>query len=296
MGVEDSRTDRASGNFLEVVVFSSSLLLLETPFSLLLFDNREVSMSEPYWKPDLSSISASFTYDLGDHGWGNEELQIYTDSPQNAFIGQDGKSIVIRAIADKEEANGNENRYSSARLVSKACLNEEQGYVEACIEAPFAKGIWSAFWLLPKKPFTWPYCGEVDIHECWNGLKENGTCLHWGHFNGQDWDKHRVLKKPVSTGRYSYGFAWNYKEKKLLWFLDGKPTMKAAIPKLTRSLTEFQIVLNVAMGGNVMNGSVPSMPSSHDMIISDLAMYREPPCGWSEFNSTWEIAKEGNTM
>lgn len=93
-------------------------------------------MSEPYWRPDLSSISASFTYDLGDHGWGNEELQNYTDSPRNAFIGENGKSIIIRAIAEKD-ANGKET-FTSARLVSKACLSEEKGYVEACIEAPQA--------------------------------------------------------------------------------------------------------------------------------------------------------------
>lgn len=251
-------------------------------------------MSEPYWTPDLSSISASFTYDLGSHGWGNQELQNYTDSPRNAFVGQDGKSIVIRAIAEKN-ANG-KNIYTSARLVSKACLGEEKGYLEACIEAPSSKGIWTAFWLLPKKPFAWPYCGEIDIHESWNGLKENGNCLHWGYFNGQDWNKHRVLKKSVSSGIHSYGFSWNCKEKKLLWFFDGKPTMKAEIPKGTRDMKEFQILLNTAMGGNVMNGSKPQVPSSYDFIISNLTMYKEPPCGWSEFDEMWKKAKEGETM
>jgi hypothetical protein len=94
-------------------------------------------MSVPYWEPDLSSsISTSFTYDLGSHGWGNEELQNYTNSPENSFIGSDGKSIVIRAIA-KKDTNG-KVRYTSARLVSKACLGQERGYVEACIKTPFA--------------------------------------------------------------------------------------------------------------------------------------------------------------
>jgi hypothetical protein len=91
----------------------------------------------PYWEPDLSKgLSHSFTYDLGSGGWGNQELQEYTDSPNNSFIGSDGKSIVIRAVAELD-STGNK-RYTSARLVSKACLNQERGYIEACIKTPLA--------------------------------------------------------------------------------------------------------------------------------------------------------------
>lgn len=128
---------------------------------------------------------------------------------------------------------------------------------------------------------------------------ENGTCLHWGHYNGQDWNKHRVLHKPLEpdpTYGHRFGFAWDCHTKKLLWFTDGKPTMKATIPHGTRSMKEFQILLNVAMGGNVMNGSTPIVPSTHDMIVSDLKMYREVPGGWDGFASKWNSAEEGNTM
>lgn len=94
-------------------------------------------MSGVYWQPDLSKgISTSFNYDVGAHGWGNQELQEYTNSAKNSFIDADGSSIVIRAIAEKD-GNG-KNCFTSARLVSKACLEEERGYVEACIKTPFA--------------------------------------------------------------------------------------------------------------------------------------------------------------
>lgn len=100
-------------------------------------------MTDPYWSPDLgSTISASFTYDIGDHGWGNQELQMYTSSPSNAFITADGKSIVIRAVADMDDAGA--ERYTSARLVSKASLAQERGYLEASIRPPFASA------------FAWP--------------------------------------------------------------------------------------------------------------------------------------------
>jgi hypothetical protein len=94
-------------------------------------------MSDVYWQPDLSDgLSTSFTYDEGAHGWGNEELQDYTSSPRNSFIGSDGQSIIIRAIAERD--NNGKDRFTSARLVSKACLGEERGYLEACVDAPFA--------------------------------------------------------------------------------------------------------------------------------------------------------------
>jgi beta-glucanase (GH16 family) len=169
--------------------------------------------------------------------------------------------------------------------------------VDTCNQTP--EGVWFAFWLLPKQPFTWPGDGEVDICEAWDGIKENGTCLHWGHFNGQDWKKHRVLKVPVKTKtspEYRYGFAWNCASKKLLWLTDGQPTMKASIPEGIRSMKDFQIIINVAMGGNVMQGSIPQVPSTHDMVISDLKLYKTVPGGWNGFPKMWNSAREGNTM
>jgi beta-glucanase (GH16 family) len=157
------------------------------------------------------------------------------------------------------------------------------------------EGVWFAFWLLPKAPFTWPGDGEIDICEGWDGISESGACLHWGHFNGEDWDKHRVQKRTFSGDCHHYGFAWDCKEKKLLWFTDGRPTMKAAIPKGIRDMKEFQILLNVAQGGNVMQ-SAPDMPSSSEMIVTDLKMYKEIPGGWKHFKSLYKSAKEGATM
>ncbi|UZJ56767.1 hypothetical protein CBS101457_006087 [Exobasidium rhododendri] len=72
--------------------------------------------------------------------------------------------------------------------------------------------------------------------------------------------------------------------------------MRAIIPDGIRSIKDFQVLLNVAMGGNVMNGARPKIPSTHDMVISDLKMYREVPGGWSHFESLWAVAKDGDTM
>ena len=105
-----------------------------------------------------------------------------------------------------------------------------------------------------------------------------------------------MLTLPVAGEEHRYGFAWECATQRLVWFTDGQPTMRAKMPTGTRSMTEFQIVLNVAMGGNVMQGERPDMPSQHDLSISDMAMFREPPAGWGQFDSTWERAKEGRPM
>jgi hypothetical protein len=139
----------------------------------------------------------------------------------------------------------------------------------------------------------------VDVCEAWNGKEENGTCLHWGHYNGQDWDKHRVLITPLTPNRntgHRFGFAWDCNSKKLLWLTNGKPTMKATIPPGIRSMKDFQILLNIAMGGNVMGGARPEIPSTHDMTVSDLKMYKTVPGGWNKFAAMWATAKEGNAM
>lgn len=164
-------------------------------------------------------------------------------------------------------------------------------------------GIWPAFWALPKKPFSWPYDGEVDIVETWNALEHNGTSFHNGHYDGKDWDKHRVLKTPTANmdrkpGHW-YGFAWEGDSEgaRLLWFTDGCPTMRATVPAGTRSMRDFQVIMNIAVGGNVQPGKLPPFPSEHDLEIQDLAMTDEPPGGWGKpFDDAWAAAKDGNTM
>lgn len=252
-----------------------------------------------YWKLDLTKpISHSFTYDVGGHGWGNQELQTYTDSPQNAYITAQGDELVISANVEKDEQNPNNVSYTSARLVSKQCLDLDRGYVEAHIRAPQSQAIWFAFWLLPKKPFTWPGDGEIDICEGWDGKHENGNCVHWGHFNGEDYDKHRVRYHPISKDQHvtghTYGFCWS--EKGLIWFFDGKPTMRAKVPKGIRPFSQFQIMLNIAIGGNVMQNAKPQAPSTHQMYVRDLKICHSPPMGCSFFDEAWKQACDGNTM
>ena len=82
---------------------------------------------------------------------------------------------MLRAVANNGCPNP-EQKYTSARLVSRQTLARDQGVLTAVILSPCAEGIWPAFWLLPQEPFAWPTDGEVDIAETWNGDRANHSC------------------------------------------------------------------------------------------------------------------------
>src|SRR5208337_734239 len=100
-----------------------------------------------------------WTYDLGNnYGWGNDELEIYTQSA--AY--QDGAGNLVIHVA--QNSNGS---YTSARIKTQGLFNTKYGRVEAKIKIPYGQGIWPAFWMLGEDIDIngWPDCGEIDIME-----------------------------------------------------------------------------------------------------------------------------------
>ena len=96
-----------------------------------------------------------------------------------------------------------------------------------------------------------------------------------------------------------FDFAWQEDETsgqgKLLWYIDGRPVMKASKPAGTRKMRDFRILVNVAVGGNVCQGHMPA-DGVYSLIIRDLAMWSSPPGGWDKFAHDWNLANEGKTM
>ncbi|KAL5121433.1 hypothetical protein ACEQ8H_000504 [Pleosporales sp. CAS-2024a] len=251
-----------------------------------------------YWKPSFdhaTPVSQNFRHEIGDHGWGNNEKQMYTDNPANSF--HHGNRLIVRGLVQG-------GSYTSARLTSNQTLDRPRGYLSATILPPVAEGIWPAYWLLPKDPFQWPNDGEVDIFESWNGNCVNHSCLHWGHYNGEDHEKHRVLETTLhdmSRQPHTFGFAWTEEDGvpnwrgRMIWYIDGRPVMRGNIPLGTRRMEEYRILINIAMGGNVCQGKLPR-DGYYDMIVSDLKMCEEPPGGWQQFEGAWSTCSEGKTM
>ncbi|MDF2951820.1 MAG: laminarinase, glycosyl hydrolase family 16 er [Anaerocolumna sp.] len=101
-----------------------------------------------------------WSYDVGGHGWGNNELQYYTNG-DNATV--ENGNLVIEAR--KEEQEGKE--YTSSRLVTKGKGDWLYGKIEVRAKLPSGVGTWPAIWMLPTDWVygSWPASGEIDIME-----------------------------------------------------------------------------------------------------------------------------------
>jgi beta-glucanase (GH16 family) len=119
----------------------------------------------PAWQDEFDYHGApdasKWGYDTGGDGWGNNELQYYTDSTENAFVA-DG---VLTIQAKKEKRGG--RAYTSARVVSKGKGDFLYGRFEIKAKLPPGRGTWPALWMLPTDQAYggWPGSGEIDIME-----------------------------------------------------------------------------------------------------------------------------------
>lgn len=156
-------------------------------------------------KPD----SKKWSYDLGDHGWGNNELQNYTDHLENAHV--ENGNLIIQAIKEK---SGKLN-YSSARLVSKGKGDFLYGKVEISAKLPQGRGTWPAGWMLASDNKYgnkgWPDNGEIDIieHVGFDQNKIHGN-IHTKAFNHSIKTNkgNNVLINNASTEFHIYKCEW----------------------------------------------------------------------------------------
>lgn len=129
-----------------------------------------LSWSDEFNGADGSSPDASkWTYDKGTdgNGWGNNELETYTNRTQNVQI--KSGNLVITAIKETyaDPSDGVTRNYTSARIKTQGLFSQAYGRFEARIKIPAGQGMWPAFWMLGNDIASvgWPKCGEIDIME-----------------------------------------------------------------------------------------------------------------------------------
>ena len=137
-------------------------------------------------------------------GWGNNELQYYTDRSENVTV-QNGL-LVITAI--EEDYNG--SSHTSAKLITKGKFSQAYGRFEARIKVPGGSGLWPAFWLLGENFDVdgWPQCGEIDIMEYrrQEPTKVSGS-IHGPGYSGETDPQGQVTKSyDLGNDRYDAGF------------------------------------------------------------------------------------------
>ncbi|MCM8530506.1 MAG: glycoside hydrolase family 16 protein [Lentisphaeraceae bacterium] len=192
------------------------------------------------------------TKDTIGGGYGNNELQFYTDRSQNSFT-RDGK-LVIQAHKEKYQ---NYN-YTSAKLESVNKADFTYGKFSFRAKLPKGKGVWPAIWMLPKdlkKYGTWPACGEIDIVELvgHEPSRVHGT-LHYGSphkYTGKHFD---LPKGDFSENFHLFELIWQ--PGKIRWFVDGELYQTQTDWFTSASATfpapydrEFYLILNLAIGG-----------------------------------------------
>ena len=194
-----------------------------------------------------------WNYDIGGHGWGNQELQYYTDRPDNVRV--ENGLLVIEAHEEAYQGNA----YTSARLVTRGRAAWKYGRIEARIKLPFGQGIWPAFWMLPTdSPYGgWPAGGEIDIMEylghdtdrVYGTLHSGGGAL--GHrFSGT----HYTLAEGTFADDF-HTFALEWEPRRMRWYVDGElyqtqlSWSSAGGPYPAPFDTPFHILLNLAVGG-----------------------------------------------
>lgn len=140
-----------------------AIILPPTP--TVVVDKNWTFEANPFWADEFEytglPLDTKWDYDLGGSGWGNNEKQLYTNSPSNVNVG--GGLLTI--TAKKENVNG--MAYTSTRLVTRNKLDVLYGRIEVKAKLPTGRGTWPAIWMLPtdRAYGDWPKSGEIDIME-----------------------------------------------------------------------------------------------------------------------------------
>lgn len=197
--------------------------------------------------------ATNWTAETGGDGWGNGELEHYTNRPENARLDGEGH-LVIEA---RNETFGNRH-YTSARLITSRTFKRTYGRFEARIRLPTGKGLWPAFWMLGTSAATegWPACGEIDVME-FLGHEPNqvhgtihGPCYSGGDGIGGAW----TLPDGKSFSDGFHDFAVEWEPGIIRWLVDGAEYRRTTTDDLHGRTWVFDqsffILLNLAVGGN----------------------------------------------
>lgn len=225
----------------------------------------------------VSPDASKWTYDIGtgSAGWGNQELEYYTNRTQN--VSTDGSGN-LNITAKSETYSG--SSFTSARIKTKNLFSQAYGRFEARLKTPYGPGIWPAFWLLGANEDSvgWPQCGEIDIMELRGNAPNiiNGTIHGPGYSGGNAITKAYGLQNARFDTDYHI-FAVEWDENKIDFFVDDflyKRVKKTDVPGEWVYNHPFYIILNVAVGGNYVGFPTSQTPFPQKMTVDYVRVYK----------------------
>lgn len=239
--------------------------------------------SDEFNGPNGSSVDRTkWVIETGGQGWGNEELEYYTDRSANASI-RDG-NLAITALAEKYTGPDHVTRnYTSARLKTFGKFSQTYGRFEARIKLPYGQGMWPAFWMLGDDidKVGWPACGEIDIME--NIGKE--PAINHGSIHGPGYVGNTGIEAPYTLpGKQRFSddfhvFAIEWDAESVSFYVDKnlfvrrtradlKPDWKWVFDK------PFFVILNLAVGGDWPGNPDSTTVFPQTMLVDYVRVYQ----------------------
>lgn len=218
---------------------------------------------------------SKWTFDIGtgQNGWGNQELQQYTNRPENVSLDGNG-NLVITAIRDGYN-------FTSARVKTQGLFSQQYGRFEARLKTPYGPGLWPAFWMLGDNidAVGWPQCGEIDIMEL-RGQEPHiihGTIHGPGYSGGNPVSKSYTLTNArFDTDYYIYAIEWD--ENQIDFFVNNflyQRITREDVPGEWVYDQPFFLILNVAVGGNYVGFPTEETPFPQTMVIDYVKVFQE---------------------
>lgn len=238
-----------------------------------------LSWSDEFDGPTGSGPDKSkWTFDIGtgNDGWGNNELEYYTNRPANVQLNGEGHLVIT---ARRESYRG--SAYTSARIKTQGMFSQTYGRFEARIKTPTGPGIWPAFWLLGDNitEVSWPQCGEIDIME----QRGQEPAITHGSVHGPGYSGGNAKTKAygLMSGRFDSDFhvyAIEWGESYIDFFIDEYLYQRIQPSDLKGEWVfdkPFFMILNVAVGGNYVGYPTSGTPFPQSMIIDYLRVYKK---------------------
>jgi len=210
------------------------------------------------WSDEFNGVSLDTNHwecEIGNrHGWGNHELEYYTDRPENVCVSNGVLHIIART------GPAGRSLYTSARLKSQGLFAQQYGRFEFRAKFPGGRGYWPALWLMPEHSAygRWPACGEIDVAENRGSHPPvvQGT-IHYAGADGRHLSSTGTYTFPPNDGAtnfHTYVLEWTTNS--ISWFVDNRlyekqtnwSTVKAAYPAPFNQ--PFYIIMNLAVGGD----------------------------------------------
>ncbi len=222
----------------------------------------------------------TWNYELGDGtaqgipGWGNNELQIYTNDLDNVSIGTDeGESVLM--ITAREDGSGG---YTSARLTTQGKASFRYGKIIGRMKLPETQGLWPAFWMLGDNidQVSWPGSGEIDIMELVGSRPDES--IHTIHYVNANFAYNYTGEFYQNNANFSdeyHEFMVDWTPEWLTFYVDGDLAYQVAIEEGMKEFNRsFFMLLNVAVGGNLPGNPDGSSVFPQTMYVDYVRYYQ----------------------